>query len=999
MSGYLSNGGSGASAMPISAAKKLRSMLEAGNDIISCPGVYDGFSARIALSVGFDAIYMTGAGTSASRLGHADLGIANLNDMRQHAEMIANLDPTVPLIADADTGYGGPIMVTRTIQQYSRSGVAALHIEDQVQTKRCGHLQGKQVVDVPIFVSRIRAAYSARQAIGSDIIIIARTDSLQSHGYDEALLRLRAAQDAGADVAFLEGLTSTDQCRQIVKDMAPFPVLLNMVEYGATPSISVSEAKEMGFKIIIFPFAGLAPAYGAIKSAYERLKKEGSTGPESKMTPKQLFEVSGLEESLAIDAAAGGNAFVGAAVAMRGKYVLRCDIIQDPFTACSRCRRLALHCRIDNGFKRVEKRKAKINRQGIEPQRSQTTAVAPATSKSPASSTFTDNQASATESAPSISTHMLPTEPVLPLNLDLVDDSSEAQWSEIRGARQATTIPDTVRSHEKSYPALRQRQEPYGTDLQGQAFPRVAPRELDGIELEANSIQVLFEQFFTFYHPHLPFLDPRLSPDHYFQSSRLLFWAIISVASRRYSADPTLLSSLSISVPTLLWSTLQSVPQNHYEVKAMCVLCTWPFPMNSSLLDPTFMLSGTMAHTAMQLGLHRPGNAQDFSKFRIKLNQEDREDRMKTWAACNIVMQSVSTGYGQPSITFYDWALSPRLPNRADYQLGRDLRHRLRIEKLCDRITKALYYEVLPSSAATESRDNTGIIRLLDQELVQLEAELSMEGTSAFIFFYLRCAILHLRLHVLVEPSKPESIISSLISLYEACRQLLSMLITAEPSDHEPMEGSMSLLYCPNYTFQMTLAASFALLRLLRSSFKDYIDVGIGRALLNSVILAVRRMSIANNDLPGRLADVLAQLWAKDARSSKLPARLQLGPEQDIIIRKEVQLKVRGRMSMSVMFDSLLEWRRGFEMNASRESSPPTRSHQEPPSGHNPPQAETQALPETVGQESDMNQYPPPMEWTFDEFPYADSFYPLNWIVDGAGDTLSVPNHGDTSME
>lgn len=230
--------------------------------------------------------------------------------MSQNAEMIANLDPTVPLIADADTGYGGmcikrpgicprtqglltqclgPIMVTRTVQQYSRNGVAALHIEDQVQTKRCGHLQGKQVVDVPIFISRIRAAYSARRAIGSDIVIIARTDSLQSHGYNEALLRLRAAQAAGADVAFLEGLTSKDECRQVVKDMAPFPVLLNMVEYGATPSISVSEAKEMGFKIIIFPFAGLAPAYGAIRTAYERLKHEGGTGPESKMTPQAAF--------------------------------------------------------------------------------------------------------------------------------------------------------------------------------------------------------------------------------------------------------------------------------------------------------------------------------------------------------------------------------------------------------------------------------------------------------------------------------------------------------------------------------------------------------------------------------------------------------------------------------------------------------------------------------------------------------------------------------------
>lgn len=288
-------------------------------------------------------------------------------------------------------------------------------------------------------------------------------------------------------------------------------------------------------------------------------------------------------------------------------------------------------------------------------------------------------------------------------------------------------------------------------------------------------------------------------------------------------------------------------------------------------------------------------------------------------------------------MTLYDWALSPRLLNRPDYQLGRDLGHRLRIEKLCDRITKALYYDVSPTPGATESRENIGIIRLLDQELVQLGAELSMEGTSgkkniinpnppdlnktAFNLFYLRCATLHLRLYALVEPGKPESIISSLLSLYEACRQLLSMLITAEPSGQEPMEGNMSLLYCPNYTFQMTLAASFTLLRLLRGSFKDYIDVDVGKALFNSVILAVRKMSIANNDLPGRLADVLAQLWAKDARASKSQARLQSGSEQGNNIRQEVQLKVRGRMSMSVMFDSLLEWRKSFEENASREPS------------------------------------------------------------------------------
>ncbi|KAL1848592.1 hypothetical protein Plec18167_002217 [Paecilomyces lecythidis] len=298
-----------AATAPPSAATALRRTLQDPNSFVVAPGVYDGFSARIALQTGFDALYMTGAGTTASVHGQADLGICTLNDMRANAEMIANLSPTTPLIADADTGYGGPIMVARTTQQYARSGVAAFHIEDQVQTKRCGHLGGKILVDVDTFVSRIRAATQARQRIGSDIVVIARTDALQKHGYEESLRRLKAARDAGADVGFLEGVTSKEMARQVVRDLAPWPMLLNMVEHGATPTISAPEAREMGFKIIIFPFAALAPAYTAIKAGMERLKETGLTGSGKELTPQMLFRVCGLDESVKVDEEAGGAAF------------------------------------------------------------------------------------------------------------------------------------------------------------------------------------------------------------------------------------------------------------------------------------------------------------------------------------------------------------------------------------------------------------------------------------------------------------------------------------------------------------------------------------------------------------------------------------------------------------------------------------------------------------------------------------------------------------------
>ncbi|EWZ91731.1 methylisocitrate lyase [Fusarium oxysporum f. sp. lycopersici MN25] len=259
----------------ITAGKLLRQRIEASGFILA-PGVHDGFSARIALEVGFDVLYMTGAGVTASVHGCADLGIATLNDMRRSAEMIASLSPFTPVIADADTGYGGLIMVARTVEQYSRSGVGVLHIEDQVQTKRCGHLAGKVLVDLKEYLARIRAAVQARRRIGSDIVIIARTDSIQKHGYEEALA---------------------------------WPVLLNMVENSVTPKISAKEAKGLGFSMMIVPLATLAPAYTAIKAGLQKLKETGLADTE--LTPQDLFRVCGLDESMKIDEEAGASNFEG----------------------------------------------------------------------------------------------------------------------------------------------------------------------------------------------------------------------------------------------------------------------------------------------------------------------------------------------------------------------------------------------------------------------------------------------------------------------------------------------------------------------------------------------------------------------------------------------------------------------------------------------------------------------------------------------------------------
>lgn len=293
----------------LTGAARLREMLQEQN-IVVVPGVYDGYTARLAMHAGFDVLYMTGAGTSMSRLGMADLGLATMDDMVRNAAMIAGLDPSVPLIADADTGYGGPLMVRRTVEAYIRAGVASFHIEDQVQTKRCGHLGSKELVDEDVYVSRIRAAVLAREKVG-DIIIIARTDALQSLGYEAAVRRLKQAVAAGADVAFLEAPTSMEQVRAVVRDLAPTPVLLNMVPGGATPDLTAQEAKELGFKMIIFPTMAIAPVYEAVYEAAKVLMETGTVKPTQVMKrgPKAVFEVCGLDELLDFDLSAGGTTF------------------------------------------------------------------------------------------------------------------------------------------------------------------------------------------------------------------------------------------------------------------------------------------------------------------------------------------------------------------------------------------------------------------------------------------------------------------------------------------------------------------------------------------------------------------------------------------------------------------------------------------------------------------------------------------------------------------
>ena len=251
----------------MSVRRTLRSLIEKKNGLV-VPGAYDGVSVRLVERAGFPAVYMTGFGTSASRLGLPDLGYAGLAEMADHARNLAAA-VSIPLIADADTGYGNALGVRRTVLAYEAAGVAALHIEDQVAPKRCGHLSGHQIVPLTEFVGKIRAAVEARR--DPDLVIIARTDAISAVGFDEALRRGEAAARAGADVLFIEAPRDDAQVERVSRAF-DVPLLYNYAFGGRSPLLPFPRLRELGFAIIILPIDTLLVATQAMAMLLAELR-------------------------------------------------------------------------------------------------------------------------------------------------------------------------------------------------------------------------------------------------------------------------------------------------------------------------------------------------------------------------------------------------------------------------------------------------------------------------------------------------------------------------------------------------------------------------------------------------------------------------------------------------------------------------------------------------------------------------------------------------------
>jgi 2-methylisocitrate lyase-like PEP mutase family enzyme len=278
---------------PVSPAGRLRRLLDEG-ELVVAPGIFDGLSAHLVRRMGFLAGYLTGAGVAAAGFGLPDIGLVGMAEMADRVSMVTGVLGEIPLIADADTGYGPPPSVARTVRAYERAGVAAIQLEDQAFPKRCGHLPGKELVSADVYLAKLGAALDAR----TDALIIARTDARAVLGLEAAIERGNAYAAAGADVIFVEAPRTVEEMTVIAREIAA-PKLINIVAGGLTPEVDQAMLRELGYSIAIYPTTALLAAANAAAAALRGLGgSDPVAGPMSRM--EDFFRLVGLDEWFAI---------------------------------------------------------------------------------------------------------------------------------------------------------------------------------------------------------------------------------------------------------------------------------------------------------------------------------------------------------------------------------------------------------------------------------------------------------------------------------------------------------------------------------------------------------------------------------------------------------------------------------------------------------------------------------------------------------------------------
>lgn len=276
-------------------ARRLRALLEEGRTL-TVPGVFNGLTALLARQAGAEALYLSGAAFSAS-MGMPDVGLVTLDELARAARQIVRVT-RLPLLVDADTGFGGALNVMRAVRELEGARCAAIQLEDQVDPKRCGHLDGKQVVPADVFVEKVRAAAAAR----AQLVVIARTDARATDGFDEAVRRGLAYREAGADVVFPEALETEDEFATYAREV-PGALLANMTEFGKGPSLSAERLAELGYALVIFPVSAARVAALQARAFYADLLREGIQAPwlDRMLTREELYELIGYDDYASLD--------------------------------------------------------------------------------------------------------------------------------------------------------------------------------------------------------------------------------------------------------------------------------------------------------------------------------------------------------------------------------------------------------------------------------------------------------------------------------------------------------------------------------------------------------------------------------------------------------------------------------------------------------------------------------------------------------------------------
>ncbi|ESZ89865.1 hypothetical protein SBOR_9748 [Sclerotinia borealis F-4128] len=528
---------------------------------------------------------------------------------------------------------------------------------------------------------------------------------------------------------------------------------------------------------------------------------------------------------------------------------LGCNVVKEPFKSCCRCTRLGIQCKLDSDFKRVAKRhKHSEMQKEIEELRA---LVAKQSAQLAAANSPDNSGKEKTASSSSSSSSSTETKP--------------------------------------------------------------KDQKIDDILVSGEQLAFLFDQLSLF----------TQTCDQTFAQGPVLGWGIVLVSARRYPQDPTLVLNLSKAYMKFLWNFISDMPQRLASIKALALLCTWPVPlirgftksrndkasatMGLSELDPTSMLSGIMMQIALQTGMHRPHHAQDFLKQTRDVSEAELRDRKLTWAICNIVSQSVSTSNGQPSITIYDWGLGDGLEQDSEI-LPPGIKHRLKIEKFCQNVSRTLYGNSSEVTGVLSDVDEqSSVTNMLELQYQQLESE--SVTFSSLNKLYLLAARLYLHTFAFYIPEFSRNHLKALSSAYNSATRFIEALL-----DYD-LHSEAILPYCSYYILKNLICASCVLLKILNSTYAMQFDSTQGRSLFNATILALRSTSLAANDYSDRIAEALARMW-RSAGSGDLNRR-----REDF---SPIDIKIQSRLSISHVHDCFLRWRKTINPPATTKNTSET---------------------------------------------------------------------------